>query len=216
MSNWFSDHPATTIIGHTILVGTVVCAATYFVLDENKVNDIKAQVDQYKAKTEFLEDQITQLRDENKKYLEWLSGTPNTIPYFEQKIKTLKDAIHPKKIIGHINETLEDDQVSITGTVAPYAIITSLNVGDAWVDPKTNLTFGVNQVFQDFTANALIGIPGGEEQELKQVKPGKSWTFTKGAKQYQFVVKNINWYTNKVEVELREIVDSSKNPSDKK
>jgi hypothetical protein len=212
MSNWFSDHPATTIIGHTILVGTVVCAATYFVLDENKVNDIKAQVDQYKAKTEFLEDQITQLRDENKKYLEWLSGTPNTIPYFEQKIKSLNNEIHPKKIIGQGNVILDDDKVSGTGIVGTlaYSIATTLNIGEAWVDPKTYLTFGVNQVFQDFTAAALIGIPGEKEQELKQVKPGKSWIFTKGAKQYQFVVKNINWYTNKVEVELREIVDSSK------
>lgn len=216
---WFEENPTKSIITYTIFIVGVTWGGSYFILDENKVNVIRAEVEnekaitnQYKAKTEVLEDQITQLRNENKKYLEWLSGTPNTIPYLELKINTLNEELHPKKNIGRGNGILEDLQGSGTGKVGvpAYVNAATLNIGEGWVDQNTNLTFGVNQVLQDFTAEALIGIPGQKEQELKQVKPGKSWIFTKGAKQYQFVVKNINWYTNKVEVELREIVDSSK------
>src|SRR5207237_10846135 len=99
MGNWFESSPARSVIIHTLVVAGAVWAAFAFVFDENKVNAFKAQVEsekatsnQYKAKTEVLEVEIARLRDENKKYQEWLTATPATIPFFESRLKALNAA----------------------------------------------------------------------------------------------------------------------------
>lgn len=214
MNNWlerFEKHPAKIIIT-LIFTGTITIIALTHAYDETTLNIVKATVDQHKAKIESLEFEIAKLREENKKYLEWLSGTPNTIPYLEQKIKSLNEEIHPKKIVGHGNVILDDVQVSgtvIVGTPA-YSNTTTLNIGEGWVDAKTNATFGIGPIAPDFTMSAVLGLPGAKPQELKQVKAGNSWIFTKDAKRYQLTVLKIDWYTNKAEIKLVEIEDAEK------
>lgn len=152
------------------------------------------------------------MREENKKYLEWLTATPNSIPYLEQKINSLNEEIHPKKIIGHAQIKEDDDQVSGTVTVGipTYSNSTTLNIGEGWVDAKTNATFGIGLIAPDFTMSAVFGLPGTKPQELKQVKAGNSWIFAKDAKHYQLTVMKIDWFTNKAEVQLVEIENATK------
>ena len=49
MSNWFQEHPVTTIVGHTILVATTTWLVSSFVIDENKINLYKAQAENANA-----------------------------------------------------------------------------------------------------------------------------------------------------------------------
>lgn len=219
MSNWFSDHPATSVISHTILVASVVWAVSYFILDERKISNLKAEVEiqkataeMWKTRSESQEQQQALLLDENKKYLEWLTATPKSFPYLEQKIKNLTEAINQMKITGQGKITTEDDIISGTATIGmpTYTTVKTLNIGEGWVDPKTNVTFGIGRIMPDFSVSAVLGLPGKKTQELKQVKAGDNWTFVKNSKSYQLTVSKIDWFTNKAEIILNEIEDAAK------
>jgi len=211
MSNWFENHPARSIIVHTILVGTTVWVSFRFVFDENKVAFYQAQVEnekatanQYKAKTEVLEVEIARLRDETRKYLEWMTNTPNTIPYLEQRIKTLADEnTRQKAQLGAAAKIEPPNGRAITAV--PYSNSKIINIGEAFVDPRTSATLGVGRIASDFTANVVLNVPGDGPRELPRAKPGQTWIFSKGQKQYQLTLSRVDWFSNTAEVQLREV-----------
>jgi hypothetical protein len=221
MSNWFEDHPARSIIIHSFIVAGAVWAAFAFVFDDNKVAAIRAQAenekaaaDQHKAKTEFLEVEIARLREENRKYLEWMANTPNTIPYLEQKLKHLVEENGLQK--SELTRATRTESSGVTApSVLPYSNTKVLNVGESLVDPKTDATLGIGRITQDFTASAVLNLPGEKPQELAQVKAGASWTFDKDDKRYQLTVSKVDWFLNKAEVILKEIggKEAKPNPS---
>lgn len=211
MSNWVETNPARSFIIYTIFIAGTVWVAFAFIFDENKVAVYKAQVEnekasanQYKAKTEVLEVEVAQLREENKKYLEWMVSTPNTIPYLEQKINRLVEENNRQKseLVG-----VAHAESSGTATLSLPLYLNSkvLNVGESLIDPKTNITFGIGRITPDFTTSAVLNIPGAKPQELSQVKAGSSWTFYTDNRHYQLTVSKIDWFSNKAEVILKEI-----------
>lgn len=218
MSNWFENHPTRSIVIYTLVIAGAMWAAFNFVFDENKVAVYRAQVEnekatanQYRAKTEVLEIEIARLRDENRKYLEWMVNTPNTLPYLEQRIKQLTDENSRTK--GDLAGTSHSESSgTATLSVMPYSTTKTLSIGEAMVDSRTNATFGIGRITSDFTASAVLTLPGDKPQELSQVKAGSTWSFVKDGKHYQLVVSKVDWFSNKAEVVLKEIDASPKKP----
>lgn len=216
MSNWFENHPIRSIIIHTIIVAGAVWAAFAFIFDENKVAVYRAQVEnekttanQYKAKTEVLEVEIARLREESRKYLEWMVNTPNTIPYLEQRIKTLTDENNRQK--AQLAGIVRVEPSAAGSLVRPlYSNFKVMNIGESFVDPRTNATLGIGRIAPDFTASVLLNVPGEKARELAQAKPGETWTFTKNDKQYQITLSKIDWFANKAEVQLKEVENKPK------
>lgn len=219
MSNWFEAHPVRSIILHTLVVAGAVWAVFAFVFDENKVavyiaqaESEKASANQYKAKTEVLEVEIARLREENSKYLEWMVNTPNTIPYFEDKIKHLvEENSRQKSELTGMGRA--ESSSSATLSAPPYSNSQVLNVGETLVDPKTNATFGIGKITSDFTTSAVLSLPGEKPQDLSQVKAGTSWMFDKGDESYQLIVTKIDWFSNKAEVIVKEIEVKESKPN---
>jgi hypothetical protein len=219
VSNWFESNPTRTVIIHTFLVATAVWAFFVFVFDENKVAAYRAEVEnekatasQYKAKTEVLEVEIARLREESRKYLEWMVNTPNTIPYLEQRIKTLTDENNRQKAqLAAVAKVEPSGTPSLT--TIPYSNTKLLNIGEAFIDPRTNATLGIGKIAPDFTANIVLNVPGEKARELPQAKAGETWKFTKGDKYYQLTLSKVDWFTNKAEVQLRELEEKQKPPA---
>ena len=214
MSNWFESSPARSVVVHTLVVAAAVWAAFAFIFDENKVSVFKAQVEnekatsnQYKAKTEVLEVEIARLRDENKKYQEWLTATPNTIPFVESKLKVLTEE-NAKLSLELKSAPRSSAAASSASNESPqkaYAFSRLMNIGEAFVDPKTNATLGIGVISPDFTASATLTLPNGKSQDLPKLKSGDNWIFTLGANRYQLTVLKVDWFTNKAEVLVKEI-----------
>jgi hypothetical protein len=214
MSNWFESSPARSVVIHTIVVGAAVWAAFAFVFDENKVSVFRAQVEnekatanQYKAKTEVLEVELARLRDENKKYQEWLAATPGTIPHFEAKLKGFSDenARIRSELASAVRGVIAPGTAPAETATKPYVNGKTLGLGEAFVDQKTNATIGIGVISQNFTATAMLTLPGQKSQDLPSVKAGDNWNFILDDRRYQMTVLKVDWFSNKSEVMIREI-----------
>jgi hypothetical protein len=211
VANWFEANPVRSIVVYTIIVAGSVWAAFVFIFDENKIAVYRAQVEnekatanQYRAKTEALESEIANLRLETQKYREWLVNTPNTIPYLEQRIRALTEENTRLRARGAEFPKI-DPSGSPTTRITPYSSSKVLNIGEAFTDPRTNATLGVSQIASDFTANVVVNIPGEKAFNLKSARPGETWSFNKDDRRYQLTISKIDWFTNKAEVQVREL-----------
>ncbi|SDU58367.1 hypothetical protein [Pseudomonas mandelii] len=216
MSNWFEESPTRSVILHTILVAGTVWAVFTFVFDENKVSVFRAQAEnekatagQYKAKTEVLEVEISRLRDENKKYQDWLTATPNSIPYFETKLKALteENSNLQQKLATPASTPSGNATTTPEFTNLPYVGTKTLSLGEAYVDPKTNVTIGIGKISPSFTATGSVTLPGQDQKNFETIKSGDNWIFPLGKKQYQLTVLKVDWFSNKSEVMVKEIED---------
>lgn len=99
MANWFKDHPTPSIIGYTFLIASTTWAISYFVIDENKINLYKAQIEtkrtelsnqeiiteQYKVKLSIRESEYSDLLRKNQQYESWLMDDSKSFPFLEKK-----------------------------------------------------------------------------------------------------------------------------------
>jgi len=202
MANWFESNPLTSIVSYTILVAGSTSAAFLFVLNDNKVSLAKAESDQYKAKTEVLEVEIARLRQENKKYLDWMTSTPNTIPYLESKIASLTERL------AKSSETSTNPSQPSSGLNASriiYANSQIISVGETFWDKKTGASAGIGRITPEFTTTAVLTLPSGRTQEIDSVKAGANWRFDLEGKSYELQFDKIDWYSNKATISVREI-----------
>ncbi|SBO11484.1 hypothetical protein VME0621_03620 [Vibrio mediterranei] len=217
MSNWFQSHPATTIIGHTILVAVTTWGVSSFILDENKINYYKAQnetansqikneqtiTSQYKAKVSILESEIKQLRQENARYLAWLNQEPKSIPAMENKIIELESQLLSiKKENSSISDTNKEGDAVIT---EPYEYSSTFVKGESFVDPLTKAVVGISDINPDNTAYGVVNIPGVDSIKLSRAKPGTSWDFSYSGSNYKLVIKSVNWLNNTASVSIFEL-----------
>ncbi|WP_353367433.1 hypothetical protein [Acidovorax sp. FG27] len=217
MSNWFESSPARSVVIHTLVVGAAVWAAFAFIFDENKVAVVRAQAEsekatasQYKAKTEVLEVEIARLRDENKKYQDWLTAAPTTIPFFESRLKAVSDenATLRQELAAIKAGSTSTPALAAGGQRQTYTAGRTLSLGEAFVDPKTNATIGIGTITSNFTADGSVTLPGQKAQELGVIKPGDNWLYTHDGKRYQLVVLKVDWFSNKAEVLVKELGDA--------
>lgn len=97
MSNWFEDNPMKSVISYTFIVVGFTWAVSTFVLQDNRINLMRSEVDsqkavaeQYKAKVELLQREIDTIRSENIEYRAWLSQSKDAIPTIVPRITELK------------------------------------------------------------------------------------------------------------------------------
>ncbi|WP_150050493.1 hypothetical protein [Methylomonas rhizoryzae] len=204
MANWFEDHPTRSIIVHTLVVAAVVWAAFAFLFDENKVAVHKAQAENYKAKTEVLEVELSRLREENRKYLEWLTATPNTIPHLEARLKTAaEEAAQLKAQLAA--STSSGMQASGGLASSPYSVSQTINLGETFMDRKTLASVGLANVTNDRTATLMLTLPGSQTRELSDVKPGTAWSYSHEKTNYQLILSRVDWYGNKATISVVEV-----------
>lgn len=214
MSNWFESHPLTSIISHTIIVGAAVWAFSSFVLDDNKINLYKAQVEtskvqvensktiseQYMAKVSALEAELAKSKAENEKYLSWLTSDPKTFPALALKISSLErdlDAAKSKGQSGEASEKLSDMML--------YDFSKGFSKGESFVDPKTKAVIGVSDITPQYTAIGAVVLPDGKKIDLKDTKPGESWDFSKAGKNYRLTLDSVNWINNSLKASVSEV-----------
>ena len=214
MSNWIENSPVRSLIVHTIVVFVATWGAFVYFFDEKKVNGYRAQAEtekatagQFKAKTEVLEVEISRLKDENKKYLDWLTASPQTIPYFENKLKaltaentTLKLELTTAEILATDNPFTNLDSKSFS-----YVATKTLSLGEAYVDPRTNATIGIGRITPEFTAKGSVTLPGQDQRNFDSIQAGDNWVFTVEKTQFQLSVLKVDWFSNKAEVMIKEI-----------
>ena len=197
MRNWFQEHPAFTIVTHTLTVVALSAGAFLFLFDSNKVAAAKAEADQYRAKTETLQSELDGLRADNAKYLEWLSATPNTIPYLEKRVTDLTRENQELRTRAGVKQVAPNLSTA-EGRGA------TISIGETYVDDITGVTLGLSNVNRDFTADVLLIRPGGQRAELKNVKAGEKWGFTYKNVPHQIQLRSVDWFSNKATVAVRE------------
>lgn len=214
MSNWIENSPMRSFIAHTILVFVAAWGAFVYVFDENKVSGYRAQAEtekatagQFKAKTEVLEVEISRLKDENKKYLDWLSASPHSIPYFENKLKALTEENTTLKLELTTAEILATDNPFTNPEFKKFSYVATkiLSLGEAYVDPRTNATIGIGRITPDFTAKGSVTLPGQDQKNFESMRAGDNWVFTVENKRYQLSVIKVDWFSNKAEIMIKEI-----------
>lgn len=212
MSNWFEDNPFRSIIIYTIIVSTVVCGFTTFILDENKVNyyraeseNYKAQLEMYNTKVLFFETEIADLKETNRKYLLWLENTPDSIPFLESEIIQLENENTKlqKQILDYINITNSNNK-----EVDLYQSLYPLNKGEAIIDEESGLTIGVSDIHINFVADITLTLAGEKTESKNSVKPGEVIYFENSGKKFKITIIGINWYNDKIDVEIREVANN--------
>lgn len=206
MSNWFSNHPATSVIGHTLIVAAGVWAFSVFVLDDNKVNLYKAQVDnsktiaeQYMQKVSSLESEIVKLKAENERYLAWLTSEPKSFPALSLKITTLERDLDAAKLASQNREPHE-----IEPPVSLYEFSKDFSKGESFTDPKTKAVIGISYISPSYTAVGVVALPDGKKIEIENGKPGDSWDFKKSGKSYRLTLDSVNWINNTLKASVSE------------
>ena len=196
MSNWFESNQTKSIIIYTVLVAGTTWTVFNVLLDDKKLASARAETDQYKAKTEVLETQISQLKDENQKYLNWLASTPGTVPYFESELAKAKELASSVKAAS---PAIEPNMSTTSGRAAV------LTPGESLVDPVTGAIIGVGLFHQDFTVDINITTPDGKTQSHPSSKAGAVWDFNYKSVQYRVTLSRSDWYKNEATVSIREL-----------
>ena len=213
-NNWFESNPTKSVIGHSLLVAAATWAAFYFVFDENKINIVKAEAAKYRAETKEVQarntvliEQRDQLRQENDKYLKWLSEEPKTLPFYENKIAKLEAEVLELKTQLEESSTKTDDKNKIPPSVNDkfYSIEETLKVGSTFIDKKTNVVIGVQNIEIDRTAGVYITYPSGNTFRSDSVVPGEAWSFTVDGIKYSLVLSTLDWPAQKYTVTLFEL-----------
>lgn len=206
MANWFSNHPCTSIISHTLIVAAGVWAFSVFVLDDNKINLYKAQVEnsktiseQHMQKVSSLESEIAKLKSENERYLAWLSAEPASFPSLSLRISSLERDLAAAKLTSRSTDANEEAAREIL-----YEYSKEFSKGESFKDPITRAVIGVSDISSDFTARGIVALPNGKKIEILKAKPGDSWDFSNSGKNYRLTLDAVNWNNNSIKASVSE------------
>lgn len=210
LSNWFEDNATKSIFSYTLVVIAATWAASYFVIDESKINLYKAQVENeqtvnrtLEAKISVLERDILSLANENAQLKNWLSDDTAAYPSLVAKIEKLEKEMKVKVSVGAATEKNTNYPVDISSK--PYLYTESFVKGQSFTDPLTNAIIGVSRVSIDYTADIYLFLPGKGALEKNGVKPGSSWVYGFLGKEYMLTLNSIEWIGNNLKVTVLEI-----------
>jgi hypothetical protein len=152
MISWFENNQTKSVIIYTVFVAGTTWTIFNVLLDDKKLASAKAEVDQYKAKTEVLEAQTSHLRDEYQKYQGWLAATPGTVPYFESELAKANELAASVRAASPVVEPSMSTTSGRAAVLAP---------GESMVDPTTGAIVGAGRFNPDFTVDISITSPDG-------------------------------------------------------
>lgn len=217
MSNLFEDHPAKSIVVYTLLIAGATWAVSEFILDENKINFYKAQVEnqkalvenqksiveQYRTKVELLENDLVQSRKRADLYFSIIQEDPKAILRFEAKLQALESK---KKILEAENTALREKVGKKPGTqVSDKARSFSLTLGSAIIDDATGLRIGLAKVSVHRQVSILLELPGQEPQNQTNIPPGKTWEFVLDSVTYKLTLTQVSFITDRADFDLRPV-----------
>jgi hypothetical protein len=198
LSNWFENHPARSVIGHTVIVAAATWAAFYFIFDENKIKlieakseKISAEVQEVNARNTVLVTRLDYLTKDNEKYLRWLEQTPNTLPFYEHELSKLEREIESLKI--ELSKRPRNDNPSEVKEPEEYEFWSIKGVGDTFLDPKTKAVLGIQDINIKNFASVQISLPDGAKFSIEKAKPGDTWQFEVNGVSYSLLLESLDW-----------------------
>jgi len=198
MSNWFENNPTKSVIGYTLVIAGATWATSTFILQDNRLNFARSELqsqksltEQYKSKADLLQRDIDALRSENAEYRTWLGQTKDAIPVIVPRITALKEKV----------ATLEAESARLRA-ISPTSSksIRELNshLGSASIDDVTGLIFTVKRTTPDRVAQVVVKFPGKDVPVEATINPGQQWRFKFKDKDYLLTVTDISFLGDSV------------------
>ncbi|GEM_PF-6552569 len=207
MINTIEKHPGYTLLVVALSVMTATWALLTFVLEDNKINFYKAQVESinaenssYKARIDFLQKENDKIIETNKIYFEQISKDPNSIVFLQKK---LGDLTNENISLKNKNSTTSNTDKISSKQHDKFDENIDIRRGEAYYSKETEAIIGLNDIDLDRNASINLKLPNQSEKTLK-VKAGKSFNYTFGQKNYKLIIKNLNFYTNTLTVLIKE------------
>lgn len=224
MANWFQDHPATSIVTYTLLVGGATWAASTFILQDNRLNLAKSELEsqktlaeQYKSKTELLQKDLEAVRAENQEYRNWLAQSKDAVPIMVPRLIELKKQVDrlstaatpandasPRSPQQSSTEAMQSAPPPPSGSVKPKQLPQSFTqprtakLGRAGLDDTTGVVVSVKQTHPDQTATLLITFPDRGQVLEERVHAGRQFKFSWGGRAIVLTVLEITFLTDTV------------------
>jgi len=205
MPNWFEDNPTKSVIGYTLIVAGATWAASTFILQDNRLNLAKSELEaqksiseQYKSKIDLLQRETDALRSDNSEYRTWLGKMQDAIPVIVPRLNELKTRI----------AQLEDEARKINKndpSGSKTSSEQSVSLGHAYIDNNTGLILAVKKISIDRTAQLIINFPDKNSENEFSVSAGKKWAFAANGKRLSLIVTEILWVGDLVRFNISEI-----------
>lgn len=220
-SNWFQDHPARSIIGHTILVATVTWAIFAYLLEDRELRHAKAEINankailaQSQAQIETLTRDLAQSRQEVLEYKKVLEGLPEAgvllgkeLAKLRLQLKTQSQAIEPEEKISGLGDVKKKQ--SLPNTIVPNNLFpyydVSLNVrkGSVSYIEELRLLLSVSAVYANSEAIIKVSSLGDNDGNIfEYVKAGFQWAYKDGQDVTVIIVEKVNFATDTVSFRL--------------
>lgn len=197
MSNWFEDNPCKSIILYTILIVGATWGATRFILQDNRIELLRSELDvqkalseQYKTKAEFLSKDLENVRAENTEYRAWLSQSKVAFPAIMPRLTELKTYI----------AALEGQVAQLSKNTAAYTpVVKNARRGIPIVDEQTGLQIDVKEVTIDRRASIIVKFPDRDTKSYLSVKRGEQFKFKHGPASYTLSVVEVYYLADSIE-----------------
>lgn len=204
MTNWFERNATPAIISYTLLVAGATWAMSTFVLEDNRLNLLRSELEsqktlaeQYKAKSELLMRDIDLVREENAEYRDWLGRTESAIPIMIPIVTDLRRRL----------AELETEAQKLRST--PDGALKSdsegrVSLGRAYIDTASGVILTLKRTSPDRTAEMILQFPH-EPQFEGAVFAGKRWQFKGARASYSITLTEISFLTDTVSFIVREM-----------
>jgi hypothetical protein len=203
MSNWFETNATKSIILYTLAIAGATWAISTFILQDNRLNLIRSELDaqkslseQYKSKAELLSKDMEILRAENTEYKAWLSQSKDAIPGIMPRVTELKS------YIGSLEDQLAQLKKLNPNLVIKEQLIKDIRRGTPYKDEKTGLKIEIKEISVDKKASLLIKFPDRDVNTLVTVNDGQQFKFKVGLINYVLTIARIYYIADGLDVSI--------------
>lgn len=203
MSNWFEINATKSIILYTLAIAGATWAVSTFILQDNRLNLIRSELDtqkslseQYKSKAELLSRDMEILRSENTEYKAWLSQTKDAIPGIMPRVTELKS------YIGSLEDQLAQLKKLNPNLVIKEQHIKDIRRGTPFKDEKTGLKIEIKEISVDKKASLLIKFPDRDVNTLVIVNDGQQFKFKVGLINYVLTIARVYYIADGLDISI--------------
>ena len=203
MSNWFETNATKSIILYTLAIAGATWAVSTFILQDNRLNLIRSELDtqkslseQYKSKAELLSRDMEILRSENTEYKAWLSQTKDAIPGIMPRVTELKS------YIGSLEDQLAQLKKLNPNLVIKEQLIKDIRRGTPFKDEKTGLKIEIKEISVDKKASLLIKFPDRDVNTLVIVNDGQQFKFKVGLINYVLTIARVYYIADGLDISI--------------
>jgi hypothetical protein len=79
-----------------------------------------------------------------------------------------------------------------------------ISSGKVFIDPLTELTFGIRHISFDRQGFGSITVPNESTQEISNISPGHKWNFAFKGKEYELILLELNYLNDTFKVQISE------------